>query len=316
MVNICFIILNYNLYKETMACVQSIKKRIDTDSFRIIIVDNASPNGSGEKLKELYLNDKIVEVILLPENIGFAKGNNVGINKAREEGAKFICCINDDAELITDSFFSLVEEKYEVYHPALIGPRVINRYGQEDSFFHPLRTIEEYEQTLLKWKTESYRQFKKRKGRTIKYRLRLHIDGNRFTRKVYQKLKLGLTGMDPYEANSLVSKEDAFDLVMTGCCLIFTPVFFDYLDGFNDSTFLYWEEEYLVVDLFLHGLHTLYVPEIGIWHKEGIATSTVAGKKAEKKWIFMKKHYTESLQLFINYLKAHEKEIYRDELRG
>ena len=91
MFDICFVILNYNLYQDTISCVASIKNRIDTRRYKIIIVDNASVNGAGELLREYYKTDQQIEIILLTKNIGFAKGNNIGINQARLEGASFIC---------------------------------------------------------------------------------------------------------------------------------------------------------------------------------------------------------------------------------
>lgn len=40
-------ILIYNVYHEVSKCIASIRKRIDTDSFHFVIVDNGSPNGVG-----------------------------------------------------------------------------------------------------------------------------------------------------------------------------------------------------------------------------------------------------------------------------
>ena len=51
MSNISFVILHYNTIGETRNCVKSILKLQDELSFNIIIIDNASPNGSGEILK-------------------------------------------------------------------------------------------------------------------------------------------------------------------------------------------------------------------------------------------------------------------------
>ena len=76
--SLAFVILHYNTMKETTDCICSIEKNIDGDKYNIVVVDNASPNGSGIQLEERYKENKRVHVILNSENQGFAKGNNLG----------------------------------------------------------------------------------------------------------------------------------------------------------------------------------------------------------------------------------------------
>lgn len=313
LMDICFVILNYNLYVETVACVDSIKTHVDTQSFKIIIVDNASPNGSGEILKDQFAEDCLVDVILLTENLGFARGNNIGIAKAREEGATFVCCINDDAELRSDNFFSVIQEKYKEYRAAVIGPKIINREGYIDEFYHPLKTIEEYEHDLKLMKTETYRQYKKRKKYNLKYWLRQRVDRHELSRRAFQKFKIKRTGIDPYAQKPVKYSEDTLDLVLQGSCLVFTPIFFVQLSGFNDATFLYYEESFLQAELLIHSLLSLYTPAIEVYHKGGAATESIAGKKTREKWEFQKKEFCRSIELLISFLKEHQEEIYQHE---
>ena len=81
--DIVFVILNYNIVAETIQCIESIKNNIDTSSYMIVCIDNASPNMAGEKLKDKYVNDNDVEVVILENNIGFARGNNEGLKRAQ-----------------------------------------------------------------------------------------------------------------------------------------------------------------------------------------------------------------------------------------
>lgn len=316
MFDICFVILNYNLYQDTISCVASIKNRIDTRRYKIIIVDNASVNGAGELLREYFKNDQQIEIILLAKNIGFAKGNNIGINQARLEGASFICCINDDAEILSKNFFQIINEKYTAFQPALIGPKIINRNGEIDDFSHPFRSIREYEEILERIKKETFGQYKKRKSLNLKSKVRSLVDQHKLSRRLFRQMKLRLRGIDPYKMSVPLYTQDTEDLVMSGCCLIFTPVFFKQLKGFNEATFLYWEEEFLQASMLEKGLHSLYIPEIEILHKEGVSTETLTSKKVKKKWSFMREHFIESLTMFLSYLKAHEKEIYKNEHRS
>src|SRR5882762_1640931 len=69
----------------------AIEPLIDDASVRIIVVDNASPDGTVEILRELP-----VETIALTENGGFAHGCNVG---ARAGEAPCILFLNPDAQI-------------------------------------------------------------------------------------------------------------------------------------------------------------------------------------------------------------------------
>lgn len=96
MISIYTIILNYNNFDDTLECVESlynIKNNIDIYN-RIIIVDNASTDGSGDRLKQLY-KGKVV-FLQADKNIGYAAGNNLGIKYALENNADYICILNND----------------------------------------------------------------------------------------------------------------------------------------------------------------------------------------------------------------------------
>lgn len=54
MKNFAVVILNYNTYDDTLACVDSIKKYTESSSYQIYVVDNASPDKSGSMLKTKY----------------------------------------------------------------------------------------------------------------------------------------------------------------------------------------------------------------------------------------------------------------------
>ena len=79
---IAFVILHYRAADMTRKCVERIKA-LEGDK-KIVIVDNASPNGTGQKLLDEYTEDSEIKVILNPENSGFAKGNNMGVRWVQE----------------------------------------------------------------------------------------------------------------------------------------------------------------------------------------------------------------------------------------
>lgn len=91
------IILNYNVKELLLKCLESIfQNKTKEDKWQVIVVDNASSDGSVEAVREKYeiasspstnaqgsRNDRdVVELIESKENLGFAAGNNLGVKKA------------------------------------------------------------------------------------------------------------------------------------------------------------------------------------------------------------------------------------------
>lgn len=79
--DIAFLILNYNDYEETIACVRELLS-IDTEA-KIVIVDNGSENNSYHELCKFSRANENIVVLANKKNGGYAKGNNVGF--------RFIC---------------------------------------------------------------------------------------------------------------------------------------------------------------------------------------------------------------------------------
>ena len=69
-----YVVLHYLSIKDTIKCVDSIKKAHGEEQFYIAVIDNASPNGTGETLAKYYEEEENVSVVLNSKNIGFAKG--------------------------------------------------------------------------------------------------------------------------------------------------------------------------------------------------------------------------------------------------
>ena len=78
---VCFVILHYMALEETVVCVESILHNVEGEK-RIVVVDNASPNGSVKQLRERYEDEPLVDVIETGKNLGFARGNNFGYRYA------------------------------------------------------------------------------------------------------------------------------------------------------------------------------------------------------------------------------------------
>uniref|UniRef100_UPI00260C60D3 glycosyltransferase family 2 protein n=1 Tax=Blautia sp. TaxID=1955243 RepID=UPI00260C60D3 len=102
------ILVNYNGYEDTIECVKSIKKSTYRN-YKIIIVDNASPDESGNRLNDKYSNDSDIVVILNKENTGFSEGNNIGLEYIEKEQIDYILMLNNDTVVEPEFLYKLIE---------------------------------------------------------------------------------------------------------------------------------------------------------------------------------------------------------------
>jgi hypothetical protein len=120
MVDLSIIILGYKMRGLIKTCIRNIKAQKFNIGYEIIVVDNASNDGTVEMLEKYYPNIKYIK---LTKNVGFQAGNNIGIKQAR---AKNILIINPDITITDDSIekmFNFLKE-----HPwvGAVGPKIIN----------------------------------------------------------------------------------------------------------------------------------------------------------------------------------------------
>jgi len=95
MKKISVIVLNWNGKKFIEECLNALREQSFND-FETILVDNGSADGSVEFVKQ---NFSEVKILALPENVGFARGNNEGIKIAQGE---YIALLNNDTKVSTD----------------------------------------------------------------------------------------------------------------------------------------------------------------------------------------------------------------------
>ena len=96
------IILNYNVRYFLEQCVLSVQKALENIDGEIIVIDNNSSDDSCAMMKELFPNVKLIEN---KENLGFPKGNNIGVAQAKGE---FICILNPDTVVAEDTFTKIL----------------------------------------------------------------------------------------------------------------------------------------------------------------------------------------------------------------
>lgn len=257
-----FVILHYYTIEDTKKCVSSIQELIDTDNYEIVIVDNASPNHTGEELKKMYDNHEKIHVILNKENLGFSKGNNVGFRYAKNElKCNYIAMINNDTYLLQDDFFTVIKEEYKYSHFGVMGPKI----------YLPGNKV-----NIVNDKLQSLKDLRK-------YRF-----------KVYIKLMLNYLGLEDFVLKNKKSKkkETSIDLekinkrienvILHGCCLIFSPTYIEKFEGIDERTFLYAEEDLLYIKVYTNQMIMVYNPKLKIFHNELSSTKASNGNNKRK----------------------------------
>ena len=109
---VSIIIVNYNTYQLTCNCINSIIKYTNQVAYEIVLVDNASVETQSKIFSDLFGTK--IKFIQSNKNLGFAGGNNLGIEHANGD---YILLLNSDTELFEDSIaktYKFIESKNKV----------------------------------------------------------------------------------------------------------------------------------------------------------------------------------------------------------
>lgn len=122
------IILNWNGKSLLKDCLDSLERQ-DFKDFETVLLDNGSFDGSVDYLRQCY---PWVRLIALPENIGFAGGNNRALKECTGE---FIVTLNNDTKLEPGFLTALVAAAQEDPHIGMVAAKMLNFYehGRIDS---------------------------------------------------------------------------------------------------------------------------------------------------------------------------------------
>lgn len=123
MIDISFIVVSWNARDYLLECLESIQETVENCTYEIIVVDNDSSDGSPEAVEQRYPN---VRLIRTGANLGFAKGNNIGI---RESTGRFLCLVNSDAVLLPSCIDRLHQFMMDNPMAGMASPKVLNADG-------------------------------------------------------------------------------------------------------------------------------------------------------------------------------------------
>ncbi|HEX5353165.1 MAG TPA: glycosyltransferase [Rhodanobacteraceae bacterium] len=121
------IVLTYNNLDLTKVCLASVEQFSDYDNMEVIVVDNASTDGTPDFLREWTRDHDDRRIILNSENLGFAAGNNVGLAAADSE---YLVLLNNDTHVTPGWVATLMGHLRRNEKLGMIGP-VTNNIGNE-----------------------------------------------------------------------------------------------------------------------------------------------------------------------------------------
>jgi GT2 family glycosyltransferase len=121
--SLAVIIVSYNVRDELLACLESLVGHTDPYPAEIVVVDNASTDGTVNAVRERW---PTVRVIDAGGNLGFARASNIGIRETRSE---FVLLLNPDTVLPAGALPTLVRGLAVHPEAAAAGPRLIDENG-------------------------------------------------------------------------------------------------------------------------------------------------------------------------------------------
>ena len=205
-----------------MSCLETLLE--SSPDSPIVVVDNGSGDGSGEELRRRYVGSKNVTVIVNDQNLGFAKGNNVGYKYVKEHfDADCVVVMNNDVLISQKSFAEILASYMKENNLEVCGPDIITPEGR-------------HQNPLLRRQFSTFRIFKWLILDTLRLlMLKLHIMEKRI--------------LEGYTANSNSFQREDVDLngitdcVLHGSCVAFSRSYISKEDfAFVPVTFLFAEE--------------------------------------------------------------------------
>ncbi|HEX2937183.1 MAG TPA: glycosyltransferase [Bacteroidales bacterium] len=117
------IIVNYNVKSFLEQCLYSVVKGLQHIDGEIIVVDNNSTDGSEIMIRDTFPD---IKLIVNTENIGFARANNMGIQKSSGD---YLLILNPDTIIEENTLSHCLEFMEEHPEAGALGPKMIDGKG-------------------------------------------------------------------------------------------------------------------------------------------------------------------------------------------
>lgn len=257
---IVVIILNWNASPETIKLVENICSVEDQD-ISFIIVDNGSRIEHRKELEEFALEreswklvrEREIEsgdstkgnfLLLLKENYGYSKGNNFGLRLAQKLGFEYSIVANNDVSLDIPVISKMLEIMKTDKSIAIVGPKVVDRFGKTQGPFKRPSLIDEF------WKPLLFPIF--------------------WAKKVL---------VSSLNRNMESASHTVFPFAVSGCFFLVRNSSMKNAGNFDENTFLYMEEIILSERLRNQSMKVAYTSEIYINHHHELSTSKISKKE-------------------------------------
>ena len=277
-----YVVLHYLDFDTTFKCVSILLENFP-DS-KVVIVDNASNNGTGEQLAKAFNQFNNVHVLINQDNLGFAKGNNVGFEFAKKEfSLDALAVINNDIYINDKNFEAEILKFMSDNYVDVSGPDIITLNGNHQN---PL-LLTNYSNKYIK-------------KSIFLNKMKMFFLKSNFFFRLYCKRK---ENKGPLIKDK---KDTIFDCVLHGACVVFSRHYIENEDfAFLPITFMYNEE--LILDDYLKykNYKTGYCSETSVSHLEGASTSKSHSIKKDK-ILFRFKNMTCSLKAQLKERKKYE----------
>lgn len=251
------IILNYNVRYFLEQCVLSVQKALEGIDGEIIVIDNASSDDSCEMMKAKFPHIKLIEN---QDNLGFPKGNNIGVAQAKGE---YICILNPDTVVAEDTFFKILNSQLPTRNSQLgiIGCKLIDGAGN----FLP----ESKRGVPTPWVA--------------------------FT-KIFGLYKIS-NYFGKYYAQHLSENESGKVDILVGAFMVMKRKLYLEVGGFDENCFMYSDDIDLSYLVLKAGKSNYYFHETSVIHYKGESTvrdGTYMKRFREAMQFFYKKHFKKS----------------------
>jgi GT2 family glycosyltransferase len=118
------IIVVWNAKNYVLECLESLREHCEKICSEVIVVDNASSDGTPELIAEMFPEFKLIRN---PENLGFAKANNIGI---AESSGDYLCLVNSDVKFLNDCISPMLRYLSGHSEVGMLGPKMLAADGE------------------------------------------------------------------------------------------------------------------------------------------------------------------------------------------
>lgn len=261
--NIVFVVLHYETLEDTKKCLDSLQKYLEDPRVHVVAVDNGSVKGTLKAVEADYCHERI-HFIHSQQNLGFARGNNLGFRYAKTQlEAQLIILANNDLVFEQPDFVQQLEKAWEKTAFDVAGPKIIS-------------LVDGKNQNPVAVQYHGLQDVNKRIFKDTVLSLLCRVGLDKYVQKLFAKQV------------SEVAYEPGVDFQLHGACMFFTNRYLERYDGLCDKTFMYGEENILKYMTVRDGLKMAYLEDVTVFHKEGSSTGAIYGKGKGKRQFYYK----------------------------